>query len=137
MRCGCWHASVPTDSIAAFLNRNGMRTGRGNRWTQERVTALRSHHGIGRYVPEQRTEQPWMNLTEAARALSVSARTLRIAAERGEIPAEHPLPDGPWVFTRDALNAAAVSGFLERVALHRAGMAVPPPGQASLDLSST
>jgi hypothetical protein len=101
------------------------------------VTALRSHHGIARYIPEQRAEQPWMNLTEAAGALGVSARTLRIAVEHGEIPAEHPLPDGPWVFTRDALNAAAASDFLTRVALHRVGMAVPPPGQATLDLSGT
>ena len=119
-------ARLCTDrSIASFLNRNGMRTGRGNRWTQERVTALRSHHGIERYVPEQRADQPWLNLTEAARALGVSARTLRIAAEHGDILAEHPLPDGPWVFTRTALNTAAASGFLKRVALHRAGMAVP------------
>jgi hypothetical protein len=127
----------PDRLIASFLNRNGMRTGRGNRWTQERVTALRSHHGIARYVPEHRVEQPWLNLTEAARALGVSARTLRIAAEHGQIPAEHPLPDGPWVFTRPALEGAAVSAFLRRVASHRAGIAVPPPGQASLDLSST
>ena len=77
---------------------------------------------------------PWMNLTEAARALRVSARTLRIAAEHGEISAEHPLPDGPWVFTRDALHTAAASAFLKRVALHRAGMAVPPPEQASLTI---
>ncbi len=131
-------ARLCTDrSIASFLNRNGLRTGRGNRWTQERVTALRSHHGIERYVPEQRADQPWLNLTEAARALGVSARTLRIAAEHGEIVAEHPLPDGPWVFTRTALNTAAASGFLKRVALHRAGMAVPCTEQASLDLSST
>jgi hypothetical protein len=101
------------------------------------VTALRSHHGIARYIPEQRAEQPWLNLTEAARVLGVSARTLRIAAQQGEILAEHPLPDGPWVFTRHALNTAAASGFLTRVALHRAGMAVPPAGQATLDLSST
>ena len=131
-------ARICTDrSIASFLTRNGLRTGRGNRWTQERVTALRSHHGIARYIPEQRAEQPWLNLTEAARALGVSARTLRIAAEQGEILAEHPLPDGPWVFTRDALHTAAASGVLERVALHRAGVAVPCPGQADLDLSST
>ena len=131
-------ARICTDRlIASVLNRNGMRTGRGNRWTQERVTALRSHHGIGRYVPEQRAEQPWLNLTEAARALGVSARTLRIAAEHGEILAEHPLPDGPWVFSRNALNTTAVSGFVTRVALHRAGMAVPCTEQADLDLSST
>ena len=127
----------PDPLIASVLNRNGLRTGRGNRWTQERVTALRSHHAVARYIPEQRTEQPWLNLTEAAHALGVSARTLRIAAEHGEIPAEHPLPDGPWVFTRGALQGATVSGFLRRVGLHRTGSAIPSPGQASLDLSST
>ena len=34
------------DLIAGLLNRNGLQTGHGNRWTRERVTALRSHHRI-------------------------------------------------------------------------------------------
>lgn len=131
-------ARICTDrSIASFLNRNGMLTGRGNRWTQERVTALRSHHGIARYIPEQRDQQPWMNLTEGARALKVSARTLRIAAERKEIDAEHPLPDGPWVFRRDVLTTSAALTLVARAASHRAGIAVPCVAQATLDLSST
>src|SRR3712207_5053988 len=29
------------DVISGMLNRNGLRTGHGNRWTRERVTALR------------------------------------------------------------------------------------------------
>jgi hypothetical protein len=32
--------------IAGILNRNKLTMGRGNRWTRERVTALRSHHKI-------------------------------------------------------------------------------------------
>src|SRR5207248_6568565 len=32
--------------IAGILNRNGLVTGYGNRWTRERVTSLRSHHHI-------------------------------------------------------------------------------------------
>ena len=43
------------DLIAGVLNRNGLLTGRGNRWTRERVTALRSHHGIACYSVEQST----------------------------------------------------------------------------------
>jgi hypothetical protein len=35
-----------------------------------------------------------MNLTHAARFLTLSPKTLRIAAERGEIAAEHPLQEG-------------------------------------------
>jgi DNA invertase Pin-like site-specific DNA recombinase len=123
--------------IAAVLNRNGLPTGRGNRWTQERVTALRSHHGIACYCAAQRDSQPWMNLTEAARQLRMSARTLRVAAERGEIAAEHPLPDGPWVFDRDVLASVAGMKLVERVAQRKAGVAVPSVEQADLVFSTT
>jgi hypothetical protein len=124
-------------SIASFLNRNGLLTGRGNRWTKERVTALRSHHGIACYRPEQREQQPWLNLTEAARALGTSARTLREAVERGQLDAEHPLADGPWVFNREVLATTAAAALVSRVSAHNAGVALPIAGQASLDLSST
>lgn len=33
-------------TIANVLNRNGRRTGRGNFWTSERITALRIYHSI-------------------------------------------------------------------------------------------
>ena len=39
----------PDEVIAGVLNRNGLLTGRGNRWTQERVTSRRSHHAIPCY----------------------------------------------------------------------------------------
>jgi DNA invertase Pin-like site-specific DNA recombinase len=48
------------DLIAGVLNRNGHLTGRGNRWTRERVTALRSHHRIPCYKPDP--PQPWSAL---------------------------------------------------------------------------
>ncbi len=86
------------DLLASTLNRNGLLTGRGNRWTRERVTALRTHHEIPCYDRERRESEGWMNLTEAAHVLGISARTLRLAVERGEIEADHPLADGPWVF---------------------------------------
>jgi hypothetical protein len=40
-------ARVCSDELlAGVLTRSGLRTGRGNRWTKERVTSLRSHHEI-------------------------------------------------------------------------------------------
>jgi hypothetical protein len=80
--------------IAGLLNRNKLRTGAGNWWTCERVTFLRSQCAIPahrRYIQEA---EGWMNLTQAARSLAVSPKFLRLAAERGEIQAEHPLADG-------------------------------------------
>lgn len=92
-------ARVSSDeAIAGFLNRNSLKTGRGNRWTKERITSLRNYHQIPRHCAETKEREGWLTLTEASRLLSVSSRTLRLAAERGDIPGQHPLPDGPWVF---------------------------------------
>lgn len=93
------------DIIASVLNRNGHLTGRANRWTRERVTSLRSHHRIPCYKSDE--QQPWINLTDAAALLDISPRTLRLAIDRGEIPADHPFVDGPWVINRDILDSEA------------------------------
>jgi hypothetical protein len=34
------------DLIAGMLNRNGLQTGRRNRWSRDRVVALRGYHRI-------------------------------------------------------------------------------------------
>jgi hypothetical protein len=102
------------DLIAGVLNRNDLRTGPGNRWTRERVTALRSYHAIPVYRPETREGQGWMNLTQAAAFLGVSAKTLRKAAERGDIAALHPLGDGPWLFDRATLQGNAAQLLVRR-----------------------
>jgi len=78
------------DVIAGILNRNGLRTGHGNRWTRERVTSLRSSYRIPVYGQAEGGIEPWLNLSQAAAVVGVAARTLRLAAERGEIDAHHP-----------------------------------------------
>ena len=42
-------------------------------------------------------------------------RTLRIAAERGEIDVLHPLGDGPWIFKRADLEGPAAQALALRV----------------------
>ena len=88
------------DLIAGILNRNDLRTGNGNRWTRERVTSLRSHHRIPVFKQTALGIEPWLNLSDAAKLLKVSSKTLRLAAEAGDIEASHPLSDGPWIFAR-------------------------------------
>jgi DNA invertase Pin-like site-specific DNA recombinase len=124
------------DLIAGALNRNGLRTGRGNRWTRQRVTSLRSHHKIPPYCPERRQEEGWLNLTEAARHLGISTRTLSLAVERGEIEGKHPLADGPWLFNREALNTEAAQKLVERTRRRSRTPAVPTSGQNSFGFSS-
>ena len=123
--------------IANVLNRNGRRTGRGNLWTRERVTSLRSHHSILVCSDENRAAGSWLNLTQAAKLVGVSARTLRLAVEHGELQAEHPLPDGPWIFRRDQLTTDAARAVTARSSRRSRGRAVATENQATLDLSTT
>ena len=125
------------DLIAGVLNRNGLQTGRGNRWTRERVTALRSHHEIPCYSVERRRTEGWMNLTEAASFLGVSGRTLRLAVERCEIEAEHPLDDGPWVISQRALETEATARFVERVHRSSRHTTIPTSQQNGFEFSTT
>jgi DNA invertase Pin-like site-specific DNA recombinase len=132
-------ARVCTDkAIAGFLNRNGLQTGRGNRWTQERVTSLRGYHKIPRHCPETKAQEGWLTLTEASQYLGVSSRTLRIAAECGDLPGQHPLSDGPWVFRRRDLQTRAAEQLVRRTRLRRGEHpTVPQRDQKSLNFSST
>jgi DNA invertase Pin-like site-specific DNA recombinase len=123
------------DLLASTLNRNGLLTGHGNRWTRERVTALRTHHEIPCYDRDRRESEGWMNLTEAAHRLGISARTLRLAVERGEIEAEHPFANGPWVFHRPVLETEIATTFVARVKRRTQEAAIPDPHQPTLGFS--
>src|SRR4029077_54462 len=77
------------DLIAGLLNRNGLKTGNGNRWTRERVASLRSHHHIPVFKPADDGIEPWLNLGNAAKLLKIAPKTLRLAAQAGQIEAFH------------------------------------------------
>ena len=73
---------MPDRAITAFLNRAGKRTGKGNAWTEARVRAWRSHHGIAVYREGEREERNELTQTEAAARLEVSARTMNRLIKR-------------------------------------------------------
>ena len=123
--------------IAGILNRNGLVTGYGNRWTRERVTSLRSHHRIAVYKPAEDGIEPWLNLSKAARLLHVAPKTLRLAAEAHEIEALHPLPDGPWIFNRTVLSTSQARAITERAYQNPRHPAGSHPDQQSLFSSMT
>ncbi len=125
------------DLIAGILNRNGLVTGHGNRWTRERVTALRSHHKIPVFHPAADGTEPWLNLNKAARLLGVAPKTLRIAAEVDEIKGVHPLPYGPWIFSRFTLGEPAAQHIVHRARQSSRYPAGSHPDQQSLFSSTT
>jgi DNA invertase Pin-like site-specific DNA recombinase len=124
------------DLIAGILNRNGLLTGHGNRWTRERVTALRSHHKIPAFRPAPDGIEPWLNLTNAARLLGVATKTLRLAAEAGDIQGVHPLPDGPWIFGRLELDHPAAQRLAHRARQNPKYPAGSHPDQQNLFTST-
>lgn len=124
------------DVIAGILNRNGLSTGHGNRWTRERVTSLRSSYRIPVYCEAAGGIEPWLNLSQAAAVVGVAARTLRLAAERSEIDAHHPLQDGPWLFHRAGLDSPAARNLLLRARSNPKRPAVSDPAQQNLFLST-
>jgi hypothetical protein len=124
------------DMIAGILTRNDLRTVNGNRWTRQRVTSLRNHYGIPVYRSDTCEAEGWMNLTQAA-ALDISPKTLRVAAERGEIEGTHPLEEGPWLFKRAILEREEAKCLVERVRRRRSYPTGPKYPQSNLFESMT
>jgi len=125
------------DVIAGTLNRNKLRTGRGNRWTRERVVSLRQWNDIPCYEQERRLQEGWLNLKEAALVLGISPRTLRLAVEHKEIIGEHPLDDGPWIINHQSLETAAALQVVQRVKNRTPTTAKPISQSKTLAFSDT
>nr|WP_249812258.1 zinc ribbon domain-containing protein [Bradyrhizobium sp. 173] len=125
------------DLIAGLLNRNGLETGNGNRWTRERVTSLRSNYRIPVFKPAEDGIEHWLNLSNAAKLLKIAPKTLRLAAEAGEIEAIHPLSDGPWIFARSSLITTAARSIAERARQNPRYPTGSNPNQQSLFSSTT
>ncbi len=128
----------PDQVIASILNRNGQRTGKGNRWTQQRVTSLRAKRKIPRYCPQRQASEGWLTLTQASQYLQISSSTLRQAAEQQVLPFEHPLPDGPWIFQQSDLDSEAARKLVDRTRQRtKKRGAARSPNQTNLQFSET
>jgi DNA invertase Pin-like site-specific DNA recombinase len=123
--------------IAGLLQRNGLRTGKGNRWTAARVVALRHRNEIACYHADTRQAEGWLTLSEAAAFLGIAPGTLRTAVAAGEVNGEHPLPDGPWVFRRHDLETQSAQALVQRVRRRNATPAKAHPDQGTFDFFET
>lgn len=74
---------------------------------------------------------------DAGRCLFSGERALHLAIECGEIAGEHPLPDGPWMLHRSALDADIIAKFVEGVYHCRKEGGVPTARQQSFTFSTT
>ena len=119
-------------NIARLLNRNQLKTGKDNPWSRERVKDLRQWHKIQVYDAAIQETEGWMTLKQASAFVGVSPRTLRIAAENGEVKSLHPLPFGNWIFQRKDLETPEVKRRFANCRPGRRCPEIPNPKQLNL-----
>ena len=74
---------MPDKQIARLLNRAGKPTGRGNGWTQARVSSFRNHYGIAVHREGEWGERGEITLEAAAQIIEVNVMTALRMIKRG------------------------------------------------------
>ena len=104
---------LPDASIAAVLNRLGIRSAKGHTWTQLRVRNFRAERGIVIYREGERAERGELILHEAATLLNVSKMTVIRLIKDNVLPAKQSCPGGPYVIRREDLDRHTIRRAVE------------------------
>ena len=99
---------LPDHSIAPLLNRLGIRSAKGQSWTQLRVRNFRAAHRIAVYREGERAARHELILSEAASRLGVHRMTVIRLIRDGLLPARQPCVGAPYVIREDDLDRPAV-----------------------------
>lgn len=101
-------------TIAAVLNRNGLTTGKGNRWNSPRVATARRSHKIA-----PRSTSPdhlgLLGLKQAANHCGVSQQTIRKLVASGLVRNEQTIPLAPYEIVKADLDSDSVQQVLARL----------------------
>jgi DNA invertase Pin-like site-specific DNA recombinase len=98
-------------SIAATLNRLGLKTGGGKTWRLHSVHNARYIHRLKNH----RRENAWVTVELAAKELGVSHTVIRRLIREGTLPAKQVVESTPWIISRESLQQAAVQEAVEAV----------------------
>lgn len=99
--------------IASQLNRLGLKTGKGNNWSETRVKNLRRENNIP--VHSKAPERTWKTMEEAAEILEVSATTTRTMIRNNILPARQIIPGSPWMIETAELTTDAIQSHLKQI----------------------
>jgi excisionase family DNA binding protein len=105
---------LPDHSIAPVLNRLGIRSARGQTWTQLRVRNFRGTHQIPVYREGERAERQELILGEAASCLGVSKMTVIRLIRDGLLPARQVCARAPYVIREEDLARPAIRQAIAR-----------------------
>jgi len=111
--------------IAAVLNKSGLRTGRGKRWTQTRVATARRNYSIaGQWtmIPDPDI----LNLSQAAKHCGVSQYTIQQLVKCGLLKNNQVVTHAPWELERENLDSDPIRATLDH--LRRTGRLIPVGG---------
>jgi hypothetical protein len=103
---------LPDRSIAAVLNRLGMRSAKGHTWTQLRIRNFRAERGIAIYREGERSERGELILEEVATHLGVSKTRVIRLIKHGILPARQTCPGAPYVVRKDDLDRPLIRSAL-------------------------
>jgi DNA invertase Pin-like site-specific DNA recombinase len=100
------------ETIAATLNRLGLKTGAGNTWRKNRVCSFRNDRNLPTFDRAKAEASGLITAAEASEKLGVDNGTVRALILEGAIPAEQVVKFAPWEIRVEALQDPAL---LERV----------------------
>jgi len=102
------------DEIARVLNKLGRRTGKGKRWSEQRVRSMRRNYTIA----GQKRSKPDPEVLSLARAAShcgVSRTTIKRLVATGLLNKEQVAPWAPWEIRRADLDSELIKSIVEGV----------------------
>lgn len=102
-------------SIAAALNRAGVRAPQGSTWTCQRVERFRKQAGIAAFSKDLQASSGWLTQAEAATRLDISAMSIHRLVKQGILTAEQPHAGLPMVICASAMDAEEVQSAVLRL----------------------
>lgn len=99
------------DEIARVLSKLGRRTGKGNRWNQDRVATVRRKYDIDAPVAAE-LDPDILNLAQVQRYSSVSDTTIMRLIKAKLLKVEQAAPYAPLEIKRIELDSEPVAGIL-------------------------
>ena len=98
-------------TIAATLNRLGMKTGAGKSWRVHSVYNARYYYRL----PNYRNDDSWLTVEQTARELNVSHTVIRRLIREETLPASQVVESTPWIIRREDLTLPAVQAAVDAV----------------------
>jgi len=122
--------------IARLLNRLQHKTDSARTWNKFEVGHFRRAHQIPAFSPKQYRDQGWLNLTEAAKELGLSAMAVKKLIKLKIVSAQQIVTYAPWMISRTELDKPKVRSIVKQMKQRRQIPLYDNPKQLTLEEST-